>query len=488
MLPFQTLLQPDKQLKQHVYQQIAGRLINLIQEGILQPGSYLPGSRVMADLLQLHRKTVIAAYEELLSQDWIVAIPRKGMMVATNLPLMKPRSYQPAVSPYAQTPGFRFNTQIPSLPAQVAPTKTRLVVNDGAPDVRLAPLEEWIKACRSIIQSPQYPKRLTQGPTAGSENLRQETIRYLSHTRGLRLDLQNILITRGAQMAIYLAASLLVKKGDAVIVASPNYFYADQCFEQLGAQLLRVPADQDGIDTDAVEQLCRTRKIRCLYIISHHHHPTTVTLSAVRRMKLLQLIRTYQLAVIEDDYDYDYHYPTAPILPLASADHGGHVIYIGSMTKSLGLSIRIGYMIAPAAFIEAATALRRLMDLRGDNLSEEALALLLADGTIERHLKKSNKIYHERRDLLCRLLTAKLGDAVDFVPPNGGMALWLPFHRRHPLPVLATKAAAQGVAISDGAHYNYGGLSLNALRFGFASLNPKEITTVVNILAGILQT
>lgn len=489
MLPFKTLIQTDKSLKLPVYQQIANRLIGLIQEGILKPGSFLPGSRVLALQLDLHRKTVIAAYEELVSQDWLEPVPRKGMMVATNLPVIRPRSFRKVSQLYGEATAFSFHT--PPVAPVMAPypdASMPLVINDGFPDVRLAPLTDWVRECRSVIESARYHKLLMYGEAAGTTALRNEMVKYLSNTRGLNITANHVMITRGAQMAIYLAAAMIVKPGDYVIVASPNYFFADLCFEQLGARLLRVPVDEEGIDIDAIETLCGQKKIRMLYLITHHHHPTTVTLSAARRMKLLEIIRKYKLPVIEDDYDYDFHYSSAPILPLASADHGGNVIYIGSFTKSLGLSIRIGFMIAPASFIAASAELRRLMDLRGDNLAEQALANLLADGTIARHLKKSNKVYRERRDLLCELLQQRLGKVVTFTPPAGGMAIWLRFSPKISLIKLAEKARSKGLRMSSGEQYHYGGKSVNGLRFGFASLNNKELRAVVAILESMLDT
>jgi GntR family transcriptional regulator / MocR family aminotransferase len=478
MLPFKTLIQIDKRSKYPVYQQIANRFIGLIQEGVLQPGAYLPGSRVMAEQLGLHRQTVVAAYEELVSQDWIVSMARKGMMVAANLPVIKPRSFKATATAYAQGPSFSFNA-VPKLEMLPPATGVRYTINDGFPDARLAPLGEWTKECRSIIQSPRYIRLLMDG----SDTLRKEMTKFLTNTRGLNISPDNIMITRGAQMAIYTAAAMLIRKGDHVITGSPNYIFADLCFEQLGANIIRVPVDNEGMDVDAVEKLCRTKKIRMLYVVPHHHHPTTVTLSAERRMKLLEIIRTYKLAVIEDDYDYDFHYSSAPILPLASADHGGNVMYIGSLTKSLGLSLRIGFLVAPARFITEAGHLRRLMDLRGDNLTEEALAAMLSGGAIERHLKKAKKVYHERRDLLCKLLVDKLDNRLQFTAPSGGLALWLRFPDHLPLPEIAEKALGLGLRLSPGAHYHYPGKSENALRFGFASLNDRELANVVGILA-----
>jgi GntR family transcriptional regulator / MocR family aminotransferase len=288
-------------------------------------------------------------------------------------------------------------------------------------------------------------------------------------------------------MSIYLAARMILKQGATVIVAEPNYFMANMIFQQCGAKLVNVAVDDNGIDVDTIEKICTRKKPDLLYIIPHHHHPTTVTLSADRRMKLLKLIRAYKLPVIEDDYDYDFHYSSSPILPLASADHGGNVIYIGSLTKALAPSIRIGYMIAPENFIKETAQLRKLIDIRGDNLVEEALAVLFNNGTMQQHLKKSVKIYHQRRDILCNQLKNEMGDIVSFCMPAGGMAVWAKFNKKYSLPVIARHASSEGLYMSDGWIYNSGKANYNALRIGFSSLNEKEITEVISILKKIVH-
>jgi GntR family transcriptional regulator/MocR family aminotransferase len=324
------------------------------------------------------------------------------------------------------------------------------------------------------------------GDNTGSVTLRVAIAQFLSDTRGMNIGAQNILISHGAQMSIYLAARMILKHGSTVIVAEPNYFMANMIFQQCGAKLLSVAVDDNGIDVDAIEKICKRKKPGMLYIIPHHHHPTTVTLSADRRMKLLQLIRAYKLPVVEDDYDYDFHYSSSPILPLASADHGGNVIYIGSLTKTLAPSIRIGYMIAPENFIKETAHLRRLIDIRGDNLLEEALAVLFNNGTMQRHLKKSVKMYHQRRDMLCGQLKNEMGDIVSFCRPTGGMAVWTKFNKKYSLPVIARRASEKGLYMSDGWIYNSGKVNYNALRIGFSSLNEKEIIEIISILKKII--
>lgn len=489
MLPFQTLISINKSAATPVYQQIANGFIVLIRDGIIKPGASLPGSRQMALLLQVHRKTVIAAYDELFTQDWITTIPRKGVIVAENLPEIKPRSFNATtpIPPYAGNTGFTFQS-FPAMPATtIKPGKHRLVINDGFPDIRIAPMELLLREYRRLVQQPAGKRAASFTNLAGSLSLREELVTFLSATRGLNIGVKNILISRGAQMAINMAARLVLKPGAVVLVGEPNYFLADMAFQSFGAKLVRIPVDENGMDVDAIEKICKQKKPDLLYIIPHHHHPTTVTLSANRRMKLLELIRKYKFPVIEDDYDYDFHYAGGPILPLASADHGGNVIYIGSLTKSLAATIRIGYMIAPENFIREALHLRITIDIRGDSLMEEALAALFAQGDVQKHLKKSVKLYHERRDMLAALLQRELEGVISFHLPAGGMALWAQVNKQYPLPAIAARAAAKGLFMSDGSTYSRGSNNYNAFRFGFAALNPKEMEEVVQLIKNSIE-
>lgn len=484
MLPFQTLITIDKKSSIPVYQQIANRLVGLIREGIIRPGSALPGSREMAELLQLHRKTIVAAYEELNAQDWIESIPRKGVFVAQNLPEVKPRKLTQGVNvpAYAGNTGFSFNRQLAVPTPSTSMQKPRLVINDGFPDMRLAPMEALMREYRSLVKNKTIHAMIGRPDLSGTYSLREAVVPYLSATRGLNIQAGNVMITRGAQMAIYLAARLLIQPGDYVAVGEPNYYLANALFEELGAKLVQIPVDEQGMDIEALAAACKKKKIRMVYVVPHHHHPTTATLSADRRMQLLQLVRQYKLAVIEDDYDFSFHYDSAPILPLASTHHDGCVIYIGSVTKVMTPSIRIGFMVAPENFIQQAANLRRLIDLRGDSLTEAAMAILIRNGDISRHTKKSNKIYHQRRDMFCAMLDEHLPGIVNYRKPAGGMALWARFHPKYPLPAIAARAAGMGLFMNDGASYITGKTNYNALRIGFASLNEKEMQEVVSIL------
>lgn len=245
----------------------------------------------------------------------------------------------------------------------------------------------------------------------------------------------------------------------------------------------RVSIDEDGIDVDEIEKICKRKRIRAVYVTSHHHYPTTVTLSAARRMKLLQLAEKYGFIVIEDDYDYEFHYDSSPILPLASADRCGMVIYIGSFSKTISPGIRVGYIVAPQNLIPEIAKYRMIVDAQGDSVLEQVVAELLKEGEIRRHLKKVLKIYHERRDHLCHLLNTELKGIVDFKIPDGGLSIWTRFNKNVPLPELSAEMKKKGVVISNGLiHDKAEGKKLNATRLGFGWMNQKETDHAMNVM------
>src|SRR5690606_8927411 len=201
-------------------------------------------------------------------------------------------------------------------------------------------------------------------------------------------------------------------------------YIANMIFQQAGAKLHAVPVDKEGISVEAIRALCEKETIRMVYITPHHHYPTTVTLSAERRIELLNLASKYGFIILEDDYDYDFHYTSSPVLPLASADSQGMVVYIGSFCKTLAPGLRTGYIIAPQNLIEEIGRFRRIVDRQSDMLMEQALGELLTEGEIHRHLKKAIKVYEQRCTHLSILLKNELSDYTSFKSPPGGLALW----------------------------------------------------------------
>jgi GntR family transcriptional regulator/MocR family aminotransferase len=231
--------------------------------------------------------------------------------------------------------------------------------------------------------------------------------------------------------------------------------------------------DDNGIDTEKITEICKRENVRGIYIIPHHHYPTTVTLSPERRIKMLSLAKKYNFIIIEDDYDYDFHYSSAPYLPMASYSHDGRVIYIGSLSKCFSSALRLGFIVAPDDLINAVTHLRKTIDIRGDILMEHSLAGLFETGEIQRHLRKSIKIYKERRDYMCAQIDTYLKNYVSYQVPSGGMAIWIKFKPDYLVERVASLLEKQGIAFSNNILFSQH--DLNSIRLGFASLNFKEI-------------
>lgn len=330
-------------------------------------------------------------------------------------------------------------------------------------------------------------EKLGYGDTRGSHWLRHELSDYLNQTRGLHTTLDNILIVRGTMMGLHLASTALIEPGNYVAVGESGWSGATINFQQAGAHFLKIPVDSYGIDVDELEKQCQQHTIRMVYITSHHHYPTTVALRADRRVKLLQLAGQYGFIIFEDDYDYDFHYQSKPLLPLAGADRAGMVLYCGSFTKTISPAFRVGYLVGPADVITCFSKLRRMIDRQGDTILENAIAELLQNGIIQRHLRKSLRTYRQRRDLFCSLLKDKLDDYLEFEVPDGGMAVWTRFDKNIDLVKVASQALRKGLYFADGSLFDIPGTSQAATRLGFASSNPDELEHSVAILEQLIK-
>ncbi|PZF72718.1 MocR-like pyridoxine biosynthesis transcription factor PdxR [Taibaiella soli] len=487
MLPYKTLIQLNRDSNVSLYVQLGNAFIGLITNGTLQPNDALPSSRVLSELLGLNRNTVKLAYEELIIQDWVVSIERKGIFVSSKLPVVnRRRTNNTAEDSQKQVNSFSWHNPFEGQQETDDFQQSILTIDDGFPDVRLTPVDLLMREYRSIAKRMYGKNFLKYGFPKGSENLREALRRYLSDTRGLNIQPENILITKGSQMGIYLATQLLFRPNDKIAVGVSNYRSADEIFRYSGVNLLRIPVDSFGMDVDVLEDRLKREAIKAVYIIPHHHFPTTVTMSTDRRLKLLELARQYRFAIIEDDYDFDFHYSNKPYLPLASIDHNHNVIYIGSITKTFAPALRIGFLIAEPKFVDACSSLRQLIDKQGDSLLEEAFSSLYNNGEMERHFRKAIKIYQQRRNLFCEILNTDFKDILSFDTPEGGLAVWSLFDKRMDLRKLSQLALKKGLKIADGSFYENEMFKPNGLRMGFASLTEQEILKSLETLKKII--
>lgn len=478
MLPWKNIITFDRNAPKSVYLQIAEGIINAIRSGYLQAGQRLPGSRQMAELLGVNRKTSLLAYDELAAQGWIISRSARGTFVADSLPIIRPTALGEVDPVPAQKAGFSWH-----LPEFLQPPLSfsyPLSFDDGLPDIRLAPMEELARAHSRNLRRLWDRRELSYQDALGHPDLRVQLAQELNATRGLNIGPEHIMITRGSQMAIFLAARIILSHSQGtVVMTTPGYRTASLNFRYAGGRIEYIPVDANGMDTRVLEEICRRQRVKLVYVTPHHHYPTTVTLSPERRIHLLQLAEAYDFAILEDDYDYDFHYANNPLLPLASGDRHGRVLYVGSLSKNLSPAIRIGYLVSAPEVIRELPKIRRLMDRQGDVIMESSIAELLREGIIRRYLKKALKQYRHRRDLCDLLFRETLSDCIQFKRPAGGLALWAKFHPDIDLPTLSKTVKTRGLYLSDGYFYHP---QDNAIRMGFACMSEPEIRQAVAIL------
>ncbi|WP_353137883.1 PLP-dependent aminotransferase family protein [Pseudopedobacter sp.] len=480
MLPYQTLINIETSSKRAIYEQIAMSLMNLINSGTIPAGTKLPSTRMLGEQLKIHRKTVIAAYEELEIQGWIISKNKSGYYVNSNISIPTISSGSelgtkyPAQSPIAIKGNYSQSFNERNL-------SNVLFLDDGLPDPRIAPYKILLREFKSLTDRDYNLKRANYGTSFNSSQLKRVLSAHLSKSRGINLSSENVFITNGAQMGIYLIAKALINPGDTFIIGKPGYNLAEQALKENGARTIGVSVDEKGIDVDNIEELCKKEIVKGVYVIPHHHFPTTVTLSPDRRIKLLSLARKYNFVIMEDDYDYEFHYTSAPYLPMASYNHYGHVIYVGSLSKCFSPALRLGFIVGPNDLVNAVAQIRKTIDIRGDLLLENSFAALLENGEIERHIRKSNKLYKERRDYMCEQIDLHLKDVVTYQVPAGGMAIWMRFLKEYNVEKIRLLVERHEISLSHNIIFSQYE-EMNHIRLGFASLNFQEISICINAI------
>ncbi len=487
-IPFESIIKLDRSSSTPVYLQIAHQVINAIQRQYLPAGTRLPGTRILAQALQVHRNTIIMACQELDTQGWLEIHPNKGSFIIGKQDT-RPVTFRSGLAAqlieYPSNTGFSFKKSS-LLDNPIESTKTLLHLNDGLPDYRLTPLDQLSRYYTTSLKRKINRRHLGYQQAESNLYFRKQLANYLNLTRGLHISPSNILLTRGTEMSLYITANLLLQPTDMVVVGTPSYYIMNMIFQQAGASIKTVPVDNEGIDVLAVRKLCEKQPIRLLYITPHHHYPTTVTLSAGRRLELLKLAAEFGFIILEDDFDYDFHYDKSPVLPLASADTNGMVVYCGSFGKSLAPGFRTGFVVAPENLIRELEKHLQVLDRQGDPLLEQVLGELIEEGEMHRLLKKSLQVYKTRRNKTADLLREGFAGQIRFDLPGGGLAIWLEWENALNLAQFSKACEARGLSIPRTLLYQQ--QNLTAMRMGFGHLEEREMEEAIGIMRDIMAT
>jgi len=456
--PWELLIKIDVNCERAVYIQIADSIISAIKGGKLQGGDPLPGSRQLATQLKLNRNTIVDALDILLAEGWLIAKERRGTFVSETLP------------------GFKSVDLSPALPI-TSPIEViaDIIFDDGVPDTRIAPINELARAYRQIFNRKGKWQMMGYVEGRGDSDFLNAIVHMLNYKRGMRLTAEDVYITRGSQMAMYLTAHCLLKTGDQVVVENPGYKPAWQAFESAGASLLPVNVDQEGLVITELRVLLSTQKnIKAIYITPHHQFPTTVTLSLGRRLELVALSNEFGFTIIEDDYDNEFHFGQRPVYPVSSFDDIQNYVYVGTMSKIVAPALRLGFMAAPRDLIAKVSQLRKIIDAQGDNMMEQAVLELINDGQIKRHLRKATLIYKAKRDYFDGLIRKHLIEKVNYKKPEGGLAFWLEPKEPVDLQNIAKALLEKGIQIMPPDRFSHG-KPVNGIRLGYASLTESQL-------------
>ncbi len=465
-----------------MYLQIATALMGDIHSGRFRPGDRLPGYRTLAGSLGVSKNTVLSAYRELQHEGWVTSTVGGGSVVAAFPPRDLPGAAVAATAP--GEPGFDLVGDDPR-PGDPSPGGL-LNVGSGLPDPRHLPSAVLARAYRRALLVNPRASLGVEDPQ-GHPRLREALGRLLAATRGIPAEADRILVTRGSQMAFFLAAQALCAPGDAVAVEALGDRAVWEAFARAGARCLPVPVDSDGIDVEALEALASRTRLRAVLVSPQRQYPTLVQLSPERRRRLLDLAAARRFAVLDSDLHWEFQFDGQPAMAHAAADPAGVVIHLGLLSRIFDPGQRLGLVHAPAAFVARMREQRLAFDRQGDPVLERAMAELIEDGEVQRHQNRLQQAYRHRRDALTAALRHEAGEVVSIEPPSGGLALWVKVREGVDVDAWAARALARGVAFRPGRQFAFDGAAVQGFRIGYSSFAEPVLDEVATRIGAALR-
>ena len=472
------------------YAQLTRALKQAILSGRCAPATRLPATRSLARDLDLSRNTVLAAYEQLAAEGFIEGRIGSGCYVAefeqTTVAHPAPRPSTPRKTDVHAPRLARRGERMRALYDRAIPGRQhrglRYNLQYGVPMTNPQLASAWRRELNHAAAHAftDYPD--PQGLVA----LREQVCDYLARRRGIAAAPDDVLIVSGTQQAFSLAADVLLDEGDQVVIEDPHYQGARQILQASGAQVLGCRVDGEGMVTDELPQHGATR---LAVVTPSHQFPTGAVLSLTRRMELLAWAERVGCWLIEDDYDGEFRYDARPLAALKSLDRGERVIYIGTFSKVLFPSLRLGYMVLPPGLRDAFVAAKWLADRGCPAIEQAALARLIASGGFERHLRATAKTLKTRRAALLSSLRKHAGAAVEIADSSAGMhvMVWLTQLRAAQARELIELARVRGLGVYSVTPYCLKPLTRPALLLGYADLPPADLDAAMKLFGQCLR-
>ena len=486
----------DRSCREPYYRQLEDFLRELMATRRLAPGERLPSSRDLAATLGLSRNTVNQAIRALAEDGLLRAHVGRGTFVVGSANAPRPTNLRETRAPHREfvwASLFARRTRAVTVPEAIrsAPpfAEVRFDFRAGQVDLPTLPVSELKRAFGRSISGDLNGLADCKDPR-GWLPLRRAIARSLG-SRGIACQADEVAVVNGAQQALDLVARVLVDPGDGVAMEQPGYFGAALAFSASEAHLIGVGVDRHGMQTDELARILRARRVKLVYTTPAVQSPTGVTMSEVRRRQLLELADEYQVPVLEDDYDSELRYGVPPIPALKNVDSAGQVIYVGTFSKALFAGLRVGYVVAAQPLLWRLVLSRWASDFNTDLVTQAALAELLDEGGLERHVRRQRRLYGARREALLTALASQMPEDVSWIEPAGGNTVWLTLPAAVDAARLLAESRNRGIAYTPGAafFFNENGIDGNGARhllLSFARVPAEAMEAGVGELAALL--
>lgn len=488
-MPLTLALDPSAPLS--LQRQLYGALRSAILERRLPPGMRLPGTRPLAESLDVSRTTVALVFEQLRAEGYVLGRERTGTFVASVLPEVHLNAAHPASeAPLARHAPASLSRRGAGL-AGLSVSSSPLAGGTGARAFRMGtpaldhfPLPLWgrllARQWRRVTAT-----QLAYAEPHGYPPLREAIASHVRQARAVRCEPEQVIVVSGAQQAFDLAARLLLDPGDAVAVEDPGYRGLRAALAAAGAVPLPVPVDGDGMDVAALQAHVPAPRVAC--VTPSHQYPLGVPLGAARRLALLEWARTHSAWIIEDDFDSEYRFRGRPLPSLQGMDDGGRVVYVGTFSKTLFPALRLGYLIVPPSLVDACARARAVVDRHPSSLEQAVVAEFIAEGHYARHVRRMRALYAERQAILLQLLGGAASAWLEGEPVDAGMHLVAWLRPGIDDVALAARALSAGVVASA-----LGALSIvpprrGALMLGFAAFDRLTMARALDVLVPLLR-
>lgn len=469
----------------------AGRaLYEQLRDGILSgqlaPGTRLPSTRTLAEELEVSRNTVAAAFEQLVIEGYLVSKVGDGSYVSSTLPeqlLKAPAAGRReailgrATISKAATHAQASAGGVPERGEAARPFRPSLPAFDHFP------IELWAKITAQLWRSAPA-SLLGYGAGAGYEPLRKSIAQYLSEFRGLHCDWRQVIVTSGSQQAIHISAATLLDPGAPAAMEEPGYRAARSVFQLLGARVSPIEVDGEGISVKALQRLQRSPKV--VYVTPSYQYPLGVTMSLARRLELIEWAERNSCWIIEDDYDAEFRYTGRPIPALQGLDGSGRVVYVGTFSKVLLPSLRLGYLVVPESLIEPINAMRVNWGHNAQLIDQAVVHRFIEEGHFHRHVRQMRMLYSERQAVLVESVARELGGLLHVAAAPGGMHLPAFLPKQIDAHRLAQRGAEAKLTLVPLSRFASKPLATDGLLLGYTSFTPRQLREGVRTLAGLL--